>query len=470
MLLRAQVGFRVAAFRVARRGLSVPFQDDLTPVDDDLFNLGDFQHYHEAPGARKDGGSESTTVPPPQEAKESSEQTFESLVAIKRPLIVRSALTNPFLNLALEDYIYSHMPVPDADSNCNRLVFYVNKPCAVIGKNQNPWKEVNLPALTSLRIPLVRRRSGGGTVVHDLGNVNYSFMTTKERFDRHVFANIVAAAANQAMDKEEHVIKNHVHVNTRGDIVTEDGLKVSGLAYKLLRGKSYHHGTMLLTSRLDVLRVLLKREPKLGTVETKAAVPSVPSPVTNLGLPADAFIESVSAGFTSAYGTVAAQDTSSDEYIQNELLGLNDFFAGLQPKSCDSIVIDESTPLPAEILATLQQLATWEWVYGSSTAFTHRFKHLSGIEIEFEVDKGAKLKGFKFSQLTTTDSKEEDAQAQEATVTIETRAKKTQEAFECLALVLERGDFVRYTGSDVAGFITDDDLSDWVGNCIDGTT
>ena len=61
------------------------------------------------------------------------------------------------------------MPIPENDSkeNYNRLMFYKNWPCAVIGKNQNPWKEVNLPLLNSLHIPLVRRRSGGGTVVHD---------------------------------------------------------------------------------------------------------------------------------------------------------------------------------------------------------------------------------------------------------------------------------------------------------------
>lgn len=455
---------------MARRGLNVPFQDDLTPADDDLFNLGDFQHYHEAPGPKKADDSESTAMSAPAKAESKIAMTLESLVTMKQPLIVRSSLTNPFLNLAIEDYIYSHMPVPGANGNCNRLVFYVNKPCVVIGKNQNPWKEVNLPALTSLRIPLVRRRSGGGTVVHDLGNVNYSFMTTKEKFDRHVFANIVAAAANDALDANDHMTSDHVVVNSRGDIVTADGLKVSGLAYKLLRGKSYHHGTMLLTSRLDVLRALLKRDSKLGIVETKAAVASVPSPVANLGLSADVFIDSVSTGFSDAYGTAAAPDTTSEEYIQNELLGLTDFFAGQHPNSCDSIIIDESTTLPAEILETLRQLATWEWVYGSSTAFTHRFEHPSGIEIEFEIEKGAKLKGVKLSRLKRTESKERDGQTHEESLALETRLQNIREAFECLDLVLERGDIVRYTGSDVAGFITDDELSDWIGNCIDGTT
>ena len=83
-------------------------------------------------------------------------------------------------------------------------------------KNQNPWQEVNLPVLNSLGVPMLRRRSGGGTVVHDLGNVNYSYMTTKANFDRHKFASYIVEAVNQASPRFK------IETNERGDIVSEN--------------------------------------------------------------------------------------------------------------------------------------------------------------------------------------------------------------------------------------------------------
>jgi len=82
-----------------------------------------------------------------------------------------SQTTNPYLNLSIEHYLLQKTP---ADSTV--LFLYANSPCVVIGRNQNPWIEVNLGVLRNekLDVKLVRRRSGGGTVFHDEVNVNYS--------------------------------------------------------------------------------------------------------------------------------------------------------------------------------------------------------------------------------------------------------------------------------------------------------
>lgn len=431
------------------RRIHVPFQDDLTPVDDELFNLDGFQDYKELPDVlahKKRMGLGSDEEPVERKPEPIKEQllasSFVEATRKKQPLVFVSRLTNPYLNLAIEDYVYHNMPVPAAgEANCNRLMFYVNLPCVVIGKNQNPWREVNMPLLSSLRLPMVRRRSGGGTVVHDTGNVNYSFMTTKEAFDRQAFARVVCESTNKIAQEDKQIM-----VTERGDIVTiKDQLKVSGSAYKLTKGRLYHHGTMLLNLKLDVLRQLLHREELLGSIASLASVESVKLPVTNLHLDKEEFVEAVSSGFRDAYGIVEeAKEKEPEEMNENEFLGLQDFVNAFSERQCETFVVDEDTELPEEIEAMRNELTLWEWKFGSTAKFTHRFeKKERGLVVEFEVVKG---------RLQSMSISGED---------------KDIEAMEFLQTMLER-EGVPYTGSDVAGFITDDELSEWLGNAIDG--
>lgn len=423
----------------------VPFEDDLTRADDDDFGLADFQYYKESPDVLKrkqqlglvDTESEAavavaSTVAASTSLLNTDLLSFEEATKRKEPLIFNSKLHNPYLNLAIEDYIYNQMPLPLSDEhNYNRLMFYVNSPCVVIGKNQNPWAETNLPLLNALGIPLVRRRSGGGTVVHDLGNVNYSFMTTKQKFDRFIFSRIVT----------ESVIESALEVNERGDIVQkESGKKVSGSAYKLSKGKSYHHGTMLLSLNLDVLRKLLRRdEAKVGHVDLKSSVKSVRSPVSNIGISIDDFIENVSDGFKTNYGV----EQPVSEF--DEMMGLPSF----AEKSCGTFIIDEDTELPAEIHQTVEELRQWSWRFGHTPQFTHTFESdVHGLKVKFHVDKHARLTDF---DITFTE-------------------KSVGESFDMLRLIINRDGYVEYEGSTVAGLITDDAISDWIGISIDGTS
>lgn len=438
----------------------VPFNDDLTAGDLDDFGLGDFHHYQESPEVAAHRlkalhhEAATSTLPKQEDAPD-----LEEYASLKEPVVFVSKLSNPYVNLAMEDYIYNKMPLPEQNSisNYNRLMFYTNSPCVVIGKNQNPWQEVNLPLLNSLQIPLIRRRSGGGTVVHDMGNVNFSFMTTKENFDRFTFSNLVVKAVNSTEDA-----KYNLEVNERGDITTtalEDGInyKVSGSAYKLSKGRSYHHGTMLLDLKLDVLRKVLSRDQtKLGFVNAMSSIPSVRSKVTNLELSSETFINLVSERFQQVYGIEPEIEKNDDEYDQNELFGLTDFVEANSSKTSRFIVIDEDTKLPEEIHKLSGELKEWSWKYGATPKFTHllvsdklgflvkfhvdRHAILSKVEVEFEervardISKDAIIGSFEYLQQYINDNK------------------------------------LTYTGSNVAGFITNDLISDWVGSSIDGTT
>ncbi|KAA8916596.1 hypothetical protein TRICI_001222 [Trichomonascus ciferrii] len=302
-----------------------------------------------------------------------------------------SRLRDPFLNLSLEGYLFKQLPVGH-----RRFLLYVNEPCVVIGRNQNPWRECNVPLLNSLNIPLVRRRSGGGTVVHDTGNVNFSSMVPKEEFTRYEYSQMIVDALNGLPSRVQMVEPLHyaeetsiegdspldfsnvgssggvpvwkngpqcqLKLNDRHDVVTEeDEKKVSGSAFKIERQKAYHHGTMLLNSRLDVLSALLHRDVfRLGVIEGRG-VESVKSPVANIGCDREVFI-----------------DTALDAYRQKH---------GYEDE--ELVIIEDEDLLPEEVIKEASTMKTWDWMYGQTPKFTHTLTHPeTDLRVTFTVDKG----------------------------------------------------------------------------------
>ncbi|KAF2745696.1 hypothetical protein M011DRAFT_405907 [Sporormia fimetaria CBS 119925] len=241
-----------------------------------------------------------------------------------------SRSNDPYLNLAIEDHILRNSP---ADSAV--LFLYTNRPCVVIGRNQNPWREVNLSVLNAAQgkmedlkateppgigdVQLVRRRSGGGTVFHDLGNVNWSITSPREAFTRDRHAEMVVRALRKlGVDR--------ARVNERHDIVLDQGnekhdsdpqdthrtpytvdngagpkpLKVSGSAYKLTRGRALHHATTLLESpNLHIIPQYL-HSPAKPYLDAKG-VESVSSPVGNIGLDINTFQKRIQEEFAAMY-------------------------------------------------------------------------------------------------------------------------------------------------------------------------
>lgn len=219
-----------------------------------------------------------------------------------------SRTSDPYLNLSIEHFLLQKTP-PESTI----LFLYTNRPCIVIGRNQNPWLEVNLGLLNSENkqrsweselkgISLVRRRSGGGTVFHDEGNVNYSVICPTSAFDRDKHAEMVVRALHKlGVDRAK--------VNGRHDIVlepqaSEDGnekpLKISGSAYKLTRLRSVHHGTCLLSSPniKDISQYL--RSPAKPYIKARG-VDSVSSPIANANVRNEDFEEAVISEFGDMY-------------------------------------------------------------------------------------------------------------------------------------------------------------------------
>lgn len=262
--------------------------------------------------------------------------------------IYRSTSTDPYLNLSIEHHLLQRSH-PDSTI----LFLYANRPSVVIGRNQNPWLEVNLHLLRqglppptpndsavqqedgagNSPIALVRRRSGGGTVFHDAGNVNYSVICPPAVFDRDRHAEMVVRAL-------QSLGVSRARVNERHDIVVdvdarESGVqtfKVSGSAYKLTRTRSLHHGTCLLSSpNLGRVSALL-RSPAEGLIKARG-VESVRSKIRNVGLGGGEFVEAVEGEFRKMYGEGAGRAVlvgEEDALATEEVVkGLRELTVGL---------------------------------------------------------------------------------------------------------------------------------------------
>jgi lipoate-protein ligase A len=177
-------------------------------------------------------------------------------------------VTDARLNLALEEHVLRNAMADD-----DLLLFYVNSPAIIIGRNQNTIEEIDSDVVAAREIQVVRRVSGGGAVYHDLGNLNFSFMTrdVHARFNRYDLFNrpVVEVLKELGVPAE---------IGGRNDILA-GGRKISGNAQFATAGRMFSHGTLLLDSNLDDVTAALK--PKPGKVESKG-VKSIRSRVANI--------------------------------------------------------------------------------------------------------------------------------------------------------------------------------------------
>ena len=93
--------------------------------------------------------------------------------------ILKSAVTNPWFNLATEDWIFNTL-----DPDSHTLFLWRNSETVVIGRSQNPWVECKTDKMEQDNVFLARRQSGGGAVFHDLGNTNFTFLSPKDDYDQ----------------------------------------------------------------------------------------------------------------------------------------------------------------------------------------------------------------------------------------------------------------------------------------------
>lgn len=146
---------------------------------------------------------------------------------------------DPFFNQAFEDYVFRTFREDEV------LLLWRNRPAVVVGCYQNICREVHVRALLEQNIPVVRRMSGGGTVYHDLGNLNYTLITGQSGaldYD-HCLAPVLRALNALGVPAQK----------SRTCDMTVDGKKISGSAQKIANGRVLHHGTLLFDADLTRL-------------------------------------------------------------------------------------------------------------------------------------------------------------------------------------------------------------------------
>lgn len=256
---------------------------------------------------------------------------------------------DPSYNLAFEEYVQANR------REGNYLILWQNKNAVIIGRNQNAEAEIHRDFVDSRNISVIRRNTGGGAVYHDLGNLNYSFITdaadVSQRSADLFTAPVVSALKKLGLDAS---------ASGRNDILVSD-CKVSGTAEHLLKGRILHHGTLLFDSDLSVVAGALNPDP---TKFKSKSVKSVRSRVGNIRrfLPED--------------------------------MTLTQFWDYLKTALSDSLVPTELTEEELAEVKALQQAkyATWEWNFGKSPQYAQvcRRRFPGGLlEIHMNVTQGS---------------------------------------------------------------------------------
>ncbi|OWF51688.1 Lipoyltransferase 1, mitochondrial [Mizuhopecten yessoensis] len=253
-----------------------------------------------------------------------------------------------------------------------------NKPCVVIGRHQNPWLECNVSKAVTMSVDVVRRASGGGTVYHDEGNLNCSFITDKCRYDRRRNLQFVIDAIESRWDLD-------LEINKRDDIILDKLYKVSGTASRLTRTKTYHHFTLLYRTDTDKLHKLLTSP--FGTGVNSKATQSVSAQVRNM----------------SDYAT----DMDFSSLVQ--VIGQHFHCGGLdqefdQQRFGEIQFVD---PTDNEIFPGLHKLQSdlenWDWVYGKTPKFWLKKNYSTVLgRTEFTVSIATEINKGKITQVDFT--------------------------------------------------------------------
>lgn len=264
------------------------------------------------------------------------------------PRIIISNQSNPYLNIAVENYLLS-LP-SDGDIT---MYLWQNRRTVVIGQNQNPYSECNVEQLEADGGYLMRRKTGGGAVFHDLGNLNFSFVVPYEMYDQtRQFSVLQKAVAQYGLQTE---------VSGRNDVLCQ-GRKFSGNAFSKGRNQRLHHGTILIRTDVDVLQRYLKVKPaKLQ----KHGVASVQSRVVNLS------------------------ELNPDITAQNIIPHLIHAFVQEYGAPLQTLDFDQVLQAP-EVQQLYAEFASHEWKYGRWQQF--RAEHTAqfewgGVEVSVAVDE-----------------------------------------------------------------------------------
>ena len=248
----------------------------------------------------------------------------------------------------MEEYLLLHCEPQECI-----LYLWQNQNTVVIGRNQNAWKECKVESLEKNGGHLARRLSGGGAVYHDLGNLNFTFLVSKENYSIDRQLEVIVKAVQKLGAKAEKSGRNDILI---------DGKKFSGNAFYEQEKHCYHHGTLMMNVNKEMLsKYLTVSKEKLQS----KGVDSVKSRVTNLVdyIP-DLTLEALKKALREAFEEVY----------------------GLTSNECKMEDLDQK-----EIEQRTKHFSSWDWRYGRKIDFQYEISKRfpwGQMNIQFQVDKG----------------------------------------------------------------------------------
>ncbi len=268
-------------------------------------------------------------------------------MSIKTKLFI-SKSTNPWFNLAYEEQLVNEVAEDEV-----YLYLWQNQHTVVIGKHQNPWREVLVSELEADEGKLARRLSGGGAVYHDLGNLNFTFVMNKRHEDLHRQLKVIVDGVKAlGIDAE---------FSGRNDILAE-GRKFSGNAFYHGKNNYYHHGTILVDVDMSKLGKYLNVSMKKLNAK---GVESVKSRVINL------------------------KELNPEITIGSVMVAVGEAFESEYGKAIELYTISEDNA-PDQALERYHHYASWDWRFGKTPTFDVTFEEkFTWGELVFDV----KLKG-----------------------------------------------------------------------------
>ena len=323
--------------------------------------------------------------------------------------IIESKGTNPYENLALEEYLLMHVRPEECI-----LYLWQNRKTVVIGRNQNGWKECRIERLEEDGGFLARRLSGGGAVFHDLGNLNFTFLAEKDHYDVEKQTEVILKAVRSFGIQAERTGRNDL---------TVDGKKFSGHAFYRTGNHCCHHGTVLL--QVDTEEMSKYLNVSLDKLKSKS-VDSVKSRVENLityvpDITVGRMKQALTDAFEQVYGT-AAQHLPEERFDR------------------------------VELSKNYEKFSSWEWKYGRKIPFQYEVNRRfpwGDMGIQLQVNGGIVLEAAAYSDMLDTEFVSKLEQALSGVVYSKTELAKAVRGISCSSPLQEE---IR---EDIAGCLTE---------------
>jgi lipoate-protein ligase A len=258
-------------------------------------------------------------------------------------LIIKNFETDPYFNLASEEYLIRHF-------SDDIFMLWRNQPAIVVGKHQNTLSEINYGYVKDNNIKVVRRLSGGGAVFHDLGNLNFTFIMNGHSGQLVDFRKYTQPILDVLL-----TLGINAEFSGRNDLLI-DGKKFSGNAEHVYKNRILHHGTLLFSSEMtDLSQALNVNQLKFRD----KAVKSVRSRVTNIS-------------------EHLHQSLSVTEFYDLIVNHISEMYSDSQPYQFSLSDIEEINKL------VINKYSSWDWNFGYSPNYNFsRTFHASGGNIEF---------------------------------------------------------------------------------------